>query len=100
MKFTRSLITSEIRNNHKQFLIVNQPTDHQQVEYLRTQFSTLRIAHIFQIFEFLNNREAGFQNQFQNIFSQIRNQAKEQMSIQTTQTRNQVPVQNPGGGNP
>ena len=97
MRLTRSTITPEFINNYKQFLINNNPIDHHQFEYLRNNFSLLRVAHVFQIFEILNRREAVFQKQFQNIFSQIRN-SRPAMSIQTqTRTQNNRQQQNPMG---
>jgi len=72
------------------------------LEYFRNEFPELRIAHIFQIFQILNERDAPQQKQFQKLQSQIRNQYQNIMSAQIlqnqTQTQASCGANNPGSG--
>ena len=68
----RIRLTRELRNAHQQYLLTN-PTDDQQLEFLRAQDPNLTQAQVFQTFRILNNREHPTILQNRLIFQEIEN---------------------------
>ena len=69
---SRSIVTRDLRRRFLQFVTETQPTDDQQIEFLRNQFTNLHLAQIFQNFEILNSRKHQQQINFENLINQVR----------------------------
>ena len=69
---SRSIVTRDLRRRFLQFVTETQPTDDQQLEFLRNQFTNLHLAQIFQIFEILNSRKHQQQINLENLINQVR----------------------------
>ena len=96
---TRRCITREQREHFDQFINETQPSDDQQIEYLRIQFPNFHLAHIFQLFEILNSRRHRQQINFENLinFIRLRNQRNERQRMNVL--NHQEPVANDPVGN-
>ena len=97
------------REQFQEFVIDTQPSDDQQIEYLRNQFPNFHIDYIFQLIEILNSRRHRQQPNFENLTNFVRrrnrNIKRQRMNIANLQgppANNQVGHQagNQGGGNP
>ena len=97
---TRGYFTKSQKKEYQDFLLEN-PTDLQQIEYIRNKFENLRIAQNFQIFY---SRQSQFKVRIQNLLIQIRDRNNRNIlstvrtqGAATNQVTNQVLNH---GGNP
>ena len=68
---TRRTITSQQKEQHNIFLESN-PTDYQELEYLKKKFLKRRVAKNFHLFQILNNKKSSQESQLQKMKTQIR----------------------------
>ena len=90
-RITRRFLNEQQRVQYQQFLRTD-PTDDQQLEYLRNNFENLSAREIFHLFQFLNFRE--HPREIQNLTShrEIRNRIELQQHIP-------IPARDPGVNN-
>jgi len=99
---TRRTLTEEQRVRYNRFVADTNPSDNQQIEYLRTHFPNLLLAQIFQLFEIQNSRRHQHQINFENLIRsvRIRNTRINRTHRMNAANQNPNPQQNAAGNPP
>ena len=103
---TRRTLTEEQKVRYNRFVAETNPSDDQQIDYLRNHFPNLFLAQIFHLFEILNSRRHQNQINFANLIRtvRIRNNRIDRNNRMNAANQNQQPNVNPNpqqnaGGN-